>query len=88
MITFVLMCTTKVIDLVRDKHNELLYANIKLHMWGDGYASQFRSRFVFALMTHFDKSFQLAWYNNERHHGKGAMDCVGNTVKNKVFRDV
>ena len=26
----VYICTTKVIDLVRDKHNELLYANIKL----------------------------------------------------------
>ena len=77
-------CTKKVIDQVRDKHNELFSANMKLHIWSDGCD---RSRFVFALKTHFDKSFQLAWYYKQRHHGKGAMDGVGGTVKNKVFRD-
>ena len=38
-------------------------------------------------MVHFDKSFQLACYYNEGHHGKGAINGVGSTVKNKVFRD-
>ena len=58
---------------------------MKLHIWNDGCASQFRSRFVFAVMTYIDKSFQLAWYCNVRHHGNGAMDGV---VNNKVFRGV
>ena len=47
----------KKVSLVRDKHNELLCANMKFHIWSDDCASQFKSRFVIALMTHFDKSF-------------------------------
>ena len=81
-------CTKKLINLVRGKHKKLLCANIKLHIWSDVCATQFRSRFVFALMSHFDKSFHHVWYYNERHHGEGAMDGVSGTVKNKVFRDV
>jgi len=35
-----------------------------------------------------DKKFKVEWFYNERHHGKGPMDGVGGTIKNKVFRDV
>ena len=29
----------------------------------------------------------MTWRYNERHHGKGPMDGVGETIKNEVFRD-
>lgn len=71
--------------MARDKHNELLCANMKLHIYRDGCVSQFRSRFVFGLMKHFDKLFQLTCYYNERHHEKGAMDGVDGTAKKQSF---
>ena len=39
-------------------------------------------------MTHFSKDYNVKWYYNERHHGKGPMDGLGGTVKNIVFRHV
>ena len=47
-------------------------------------AAQFRSRFVFKLLTGFDITIDLEWHYMEAHHGKG----VGGTVKNKVFKQV
>ena len=35
-----------------------------------------------------DRSVKLRWYYNERHHGKGPMDAVGGTIKNRFYRDV
>ena len=52
------------------------------YIWSDSYVSQLRSRFVFALMTHFIPDYTIQWYYNERHHGKGPMDSVGRTVIN------
>ena len=60
----------------------------KLNVWSDGCAAQFRSRFVFDLISRIDRKYEIAWFYNERHHGKGPMDGVGGTLKNKVFRDV
>ena len=34
------------------------------------------------------RTVNLRWYYNKRHHGKGRMDGVGGTVKNRVYRDV
>lgn len=31
---------------------------------------------------------KIEWQFNEAHHGKGPMDGVGGTIKNKVFREV
>ena len=42
--------------------------------------SQFRSRFVFVLMTHFDPDYTIQWYYNQGHHGKGPQ-CRGNRQK-------
>lgn len=61
----------------------------RLIVWSDGMGSQFRSRFVFKILSAtilVDKS--LSWFYNERHHGKGPMDGVGGTLKNVVFRKV
>lgn len=54
-------------------------------LWSDGCASQFRSKFVFALLTHFEKGINLEWHYNEAHHGKGPMDGVGGTIKRVVY---
>ena len=35
-----------------------------------------------------DKKFKVKWCYNERLHGKGPMDGIGSTIKNKGFRDV
>ena len=58
------------------------------YIWSDSCASQFRSRFVFALMTHFNLDYTIQWYYNERHHGKGPMEGAGIAVKNMIFQHV
>ena len=81
-------CVNSVIDFVKNKYFELFRENIVVHIWSDGCAAQFRSRYVFSLMTNFDPAYDISWYYNERHHGKGPMDGIGGTVKNLVFRHV
>jgi len=75
-----------VFNHIHDKHD--LPLNVTLHIWSDGCAAQFRSRFVFRLLCDFGKSVKLSWYYNEGHHGKGPMDGVGGIIKNLVYRDV
>ena len=58
----------------------------KLIVWSDGYASQFRSRFVFKLLSSYSPELLLEWKYNETHHGKGPMDVIGGTIKNVKFR--
>ena len=79
-------CINKVFNFVREKHE--LPLKVTLHVWSDGCAGQFRSRYVFSLLSTLDKTVNLRWYYNERHHGKGPMDGVGGTIKNRVYRDV
>ena len=45
-------------------------------------------RFVSALMMHLSNNYNVNWHNIERHHGKGPMDGLEGTVKNKDFRHV
>ena len=74
-------CTTKVIE---ELNKTVQIA--KVHVWSDGCAAQFRSRYVFDLIAQIDEKCEVIWCYNERHHGKGPMDgCRGD---NKVFRDV
>ena len=79
-------CINKVFDFVREKHN--LPPEVTLHIWSDGCAGQFRSRYVFALVSQIDSKVDVNWYYNERHHGKGPMNGIGGTIKNKVYQDV
>ena len=60
----------------------------KLIIWSDGCAAQFRSRFVFELVSVYQPDLFLEWHYNEAHHGKGPMDGIGGTIKNMVFRQV
>ena len=79
-------CVNMIIQYMQKKtHPENIN---KVFVWSDGCASQFRSKFVFSLMTYFDKTMDVEWHYNEAHHGKGPMDGVGGTVKNVVFRNV
>ena len=49
--------------------------------------AQFRSRFVFMLLSQFDETKNLEWNYMEAHHGKGPMDGVGDTIKNQVYKE-
>ena len=33
-----------------------------------------------------DRTVNLRWYYNERHHGKGPTDDVGGSIKNRIYR--
>ena len=69
-------CTTKVIE---ELNKTIQIA--KVHVWSDGCAAQFRSRYVFDLIAQIDGKYGVTWCYNERHHGKGPMDGVGGTIK-------
>ena len=78
----------KIINEVLDLHREMFTDETPLFIWRDGCATQFRSPFVFHLIARMDKKFKVKWCYNERPHGKGPMDGIGSTIKNKGFRDV
>ena len=81
-----LTCLKKVIQEV-ERINAVKYT--KVVVWSDGCAAQFRSHFVFRLLTdRFFEGIKLSWFYNEKSHRKGLMDGVGGTVKNVVFRKV
>lgn len=81
-----LSCWLKVLSTIQNKYN--LQESLTLNIWSDGCAGQFRSRFVFSLLSQFAIEHTLFWHYNERHHGKGPMDGIGGTIKHRVFRDV
>ena len=79
-------CIDLIIDSLQKKF-PLQFNNYPVfYIWSDGCASQFRPRFVFALMTHFKTDYTIQWYYNKRHHEKDPMDGVGGTVKNTIFQ--
>ena len=79
-------CIDKVFHFVLEKHN--LSPEVTWHIWIDGCGGQFRSQYVFALVSEIDSKVEVNWYYNERHHGKGPIDGIGGPIKNKVYRDV
>ena len=82
-------CIQRVIDEVLKLHPHLqLFDSLKIAIWSDGCAAQFRSRYVFRLTHEFDGKFVVTRFYNEKHHGKGPMDGIGGCVKNKLFREV
>ena len=79
-------CLKKVVEKVEDI-NETSYN--KVFVWINGCAAQFRSRFVFRLITeNLFMGADLVWNYDEKSHGKGPIDGVGGTVKSIVFRKV
>ena len=77
-------CVNKIIKLMEEKIKSIN----NVIVWSDGMGAQFRSRFVFMLLSTVDHAINLEWHYNEAHHGKGPMDGVGGTIKNLVFRAV
>ena len=59
-----------------------------VYIVSDDCTSQFRSKFLFKLLTLIHPEIGLEWHYNEPHHGKGQMDGTGRTAKNTVFRIV
>ena len=71
-------CIAKVIRFAEIKYRKQFQ---EIHIWSDGCAAQFRSRFVFKILTTYNRQAKLFWHYNERHHGKGPMDGIGRTAK-------
>ena len=56
-------CIVTIVDELKKLMGELR----KVILWSDGCSSQFRSKFVFALLTHFDRNIASQWNYNEAH---------------------
>ena len=76
----VLMCIDFVIIEV-EKHAVLT----KFILWSDACAAQFRSPFVFKLISTYRPDLLIDWHYNETHHGKGIMDGIDDTIKILYF---
>ena len=64
-----------VIDHLREKHQHLPL-KINSIVWSDGCSTQFRSQFIFKLLSSIESLLNIAWCYNERHHGKGPIDGI------------
>ena len=52
------------------KEVEKHIALTKVILWSDGCAAQFRSRFVFKLISTYRPDLLIDWHYNEAHHGR------------------
>ena len=75
-----------VINHLREKHLHVPLKNNSI-VWSDVYSAQFRSRFVFKLLSNINSCLNITWCYNERYNGKGPMGGIGGTLKNCVYRD-
>ena len=71
-------CTNAIVNKLKKKMKDSLK---KMILWSDGRSSPFRSKYVFALVTHFDKSVQVEWHYNKVHHRKGPRDGADGKIK-------
>ena len=78
-------CFSKVVHTIQLKMQVPLR---KVYTWSNGMDTQFRSRFVFKLLTTFDREVDLEWHYMKAHHDQGSMDGVDGTIKNQVFQKV
>ena len=62
-------CASTIVNELKKRMKDLLKQVI---LWSNGCSSQVRSKYVLALMKHFDMSAQLEWKcsYNKAHHGK------------------
>ena len=74
-------CIVTIVDELKKLMGELR----KIILPSDGCSSQFRSKFVFALLTHLDQNIALQWNYNEAHYGKEPMGGAGGTIKRVVY---
>ena len=83
--TEAITCFSKVVHTIQLKMQVPLR---KVYTWSNGMDTQFRSCFVFKLLTTFDREVDLEWHYMKAHHDKGSMDGVDGTIKNQVFQKV
>ena len=81
-------CINLIIDSLQKKFPSQYNNYPVFYVWSDGCKSQFQSRFIFALMTHFNPDYTIQWYYNKHHHGTGPRESVGGTVKHLIFQHV
>ena len=65
----------------------LVSSDIKvLHIWSDGPSSQFKNRYIAAILPDLESRFDLKiiWNFFATSHGKGPVDAIGGTVKRQV----
>ena len=74
-------CFNKVVEHILEKID---VPGDKVYAWLDGMNTQFRSCFVFTLLSLFDENKNLERHFMEVHHGKRPMGGVGGTIKNQV----
>ena len=77
-------CLNKILKVMEERIDPIK----KVISWSDGMGAQFRSRFVFILLSTIDQAIYVEWHYNEAHHRKGPLDGVGGTTRNSVFRAV
>ena len=80
-----LTCLDKVVAEIEAKRGKKFDEII---VWSDGCTAQFRSRYIFFMLTRMFPGKYLRWFYNEAHHGKGPMDGIGGTVKHAIFKKV
>ena len=73
------------IIVIADELKKLMGKLRKVIFWSDGCFTQFRSKFVFAMLTHFIRTIALQWNYNKAHHNKGPMDSVGGRNKRIMY---
>ncbi|XP_067634704.1 uncharacterized protein [Eurosta solidaginis] len=61
-----------------------------LKMWSDGPSSQFKNKYIAALIPHFEEIFgmKIVWNYFATSHGKGCVDGIGATIKTIVRKHV
>ena len=75
-------CVSKINSI--EEMMPLLSSLQRIYILSDRCSSQFRFCFTFKLLTHLHPDKNMEWGYNEAHHGKGLMDEIGGTIKNKV----
>lgn len=63
-----------------------------MKIWSDGPASQFKNKYIAALITHLESRYDLKIFWNffatAHGHGKGCIDSIGATVKCVVRKHI
>lgn len=63
----------------------------KIIVWNEGCAAQFRSHFVFKLLSTYHQDLSLEWHYNEAHHGTYGRywrHCESTLLKNSVPKQI
>lgn len=75
-----------ILSYLKEKHVSITNVDI----FSDGTAAQFKQRYLFSNLFHFEKKHdvKLSWNFFATSHGKGVVDGIGGTVKRSVWRQV